>query len=133
MRVLLADDSDLILERLKEILNTFESLEVIATFKNGTQTLDALRSMKPDIAIVDIKMPGLSGLEVLSEIRKENNSIKIIILTLFSSEHYRMLAERDGADYFFNKADEFDKVSAAIEDIILQSTRNTKIEMVDLK
>ena len=133
MRVLLADDSELILERLKEILITFKGLEVIATFKNGTQTLDALRSLKPDIAIIDIKMPGLSGLEVLSEIRKENSKTKIIILTLYSSEYYRMLANRDGADYFFNKADEFDKVSAAIEDIILQSNRNTKIEMVDLK
>lgn len=133
MRVLLADDSELILERLKEILNTFESLEVIGTFKNGTETLDALRSLKPDIAIIDIKMPGLNGLEVLSEIRKEKSKIKIIILTLYSSEYYRMLATRDGADYFFNKADEFDKVSAAIEDIILQANKNTKIEMVDLK
>ena len=133
MRVLLADDSDLILERLKEILNTFGSLELIACVKNGTQTLEALKNLKPDIAIVDIKMPGLNGLEVLSEIRKENSDIKIIILTLYSSEYYRMLADRDGADYFFNKADEFDKVSAALEDIILHTSRNSEIEKVDLK
>ena len=133
MKVLIADDSDLILERLKEILNNFECLEVIAAVKNGIQTLEALKNLKPDIAIVDIKMPGLSGLEILREIRKENNSIKIIILTFYSSEYYRMHADRDGADYFFNKADEFDKVSAAIEDIILQASGYTEIEKVDLK
>jgi DNA-binding NarL/FixJ family response regulator len=133
MRVLLADDSDLIIERLKEILNTFDCLEVIACVKNGIQTLEALKNLKPDIAIVDIKMPGLNGLEVLSKIRKENRDIKIIILTFYSSEYYRMLADRDGADYFFNKADEFDKVSAAIEDIILRANINTEIETIDLK
>lgn len=130
MKVLLADDSDLILERLKEILITFESLDVIATFNNGTIALDAIRSLKPDIAILDIKMPGLSGLEVLGQIRKENCNIKIIILTLYSSEYYRMLADRDGADYFFNKADEFDKVPAAIEDIILRQTEALKLKLL---
>ena len=133
MRVVIADDSVLILERLKEMLNSIAGLEVIACVRNGTRTLAALKKLKPDIAILDVNMPGLNGLEVLSEIRKENSDIKIIILTLFTSEYYRMLAEKDGADYFFDKAEEFDKVSAAIEDIILHANRNSKIEMLDLK
>ena len=133
MKIILADDSDLILERLKEIISAFGRLEVIATVKNGTETLESLRTLKPDIAIVDINMPGLSGLEVLSEIRKENSKIIIIILTFYSSEYYRKLAGIAGADYFFNKADEFDKIPASIENIIRQANRNSKIEMVDLK
>jgi len=133
MRVLIADDSDLILERLKEIINNFGRLEVIAAFKNGTETLNALRTLKPDIAILDIKMPGLSGLEILSEIRKENSKIKIIILTFYSSEYYQKLADKNGADYFFNKADEFDKITSAIADIMLKANRDSKFEMADLK
>ena len=81
MKVLLADDSDLILERLKEMLSIYEQVEIVASLKNGTETLEALRVLKPDLAIVDIKMPGLSGLEVLNEIRKEDKTIKFIILT----------------------------------------------------
>jgi DNA-binding NarL/FixJ family response regulator len=118
MKVLLADDSGLILERLKEMLSMHEKAEVVASLKNGKDALEALRILKPDLAIVDLKMPGLSGLEVLNEIRKEDNTIKFIILTFYSSDYYRQQAIEAGADYFFNKADDFDKVSLVVEDMI---------------
>jgi two-component system nitrate/nitrite response regulator NarL len=118
MKVLLADDSGLILERLKEMLSMHKQAEVVASLKNGTEALEALRNLKPDLAIVDIKMPGLSGLEVLNEIRKEDDNIKFIILTFYSSDYYRQLAIKAGADYFFNKADDFDKVSLVVEEMI---------------
>lgn len=118
MKVLLADDSGLILERLKEMLSMHEQAEVVASLKNGKDALEALRILKPDLAIVDLKMPGLSGLEVLNEIRKEDNSIKFIILTFYSSDYYRQQAIQAGADYFFNKADDFDKVSLVVGDMI---------------
>jgi len=123
MKVLLADDSDLILERLTEMLDTYKQLEIVASLKNGTDTLEALRTLKPDIAILDIKMPGLSGIEVLTEIKKEDSAIKFIILTFYSSDYYRKLADQAGTDYFFNKVDDFDKVSLAINDII-SKTKN---------
>ena len=118
MKVLLADDSGLILERLEEMLSIYEQAEIVASLKNGAETLEAIRVLKPDLAIVDIKMPGLTGLEVLNEIRKEDDNIKFIILTFYSSEYYRQLALQAGADYFFNKADDFDKVSMVVEEMI---------------
>ena len=114
MRVLLADDSDLILIRLEEMVRKHDQAEIVGSFKNGTHTLEALRDMKPDLAIVDIKMPGLSGLKVLSEIRKENKTIKFIILTFNSSDYYRRVAIQSGADYFFSKSDDFEKVSQVV-------------------
>jgi DNA-binding NarL/FixJ family response regulator len=92
MRVLIADDSVLILERLREMLGFYRQIEIVGSCKNGIDTLEALRNLKPDLAIVDLKMPGLNGLKVLTEIRKENKTIKIIILTLFSSDSYRQKA-----------------------------------------
>ena len=124
MRVLLADDSDLILERLQEMLCSHEQVEVIASLKNGNDTLEALRSLKPELAIVDIKMPGLNGLEVLHEIRKEDSEIKFIILTFYSSEYYRHLAKMEGTDYFFNKAEDFDKISLAVAEIIKRKKKS---------
>ena len=118
MRVLLADDSKLILERLQTMLSTYEQVEIVGSLSNGTDTLNALRILKPDLAIVDIKMPGLSGLEVLNEIKKEDNVVKLITLTLCSSDHYHQLAMKAGADYFFSKADDFEKLSTVVEEMV---------------
>ncbi len=117
MRVLLADDSDLILERLQQMLGPDPRLEIIGKYKNGNETLDALKILKPDLAIVDIKMPGLSGLEVLHEIRKEDSSVKFIILTFYSSDNYRKLAISSGADYFLSKVDDFEKIPVVVNEI----------------
>lgn len=126
MRVLIADDSDLILERLSEMLIACKQLEIVASLKNGTDALNAIRTLKPEIAIMDIRMPGLSGIEVLTEIRKEDTNTKIIILSFYSSDYYRKLANQAGADYFFNKADEFSRVFLAVNDIISNSKNDAK-------
>jgi DNA-binding NarL/FixJ family response regulator len=117
MKVLLADDSKLILVRLQEMVSIYKQVEIVKSCSNGIDTLEALRTLKPDLAIVDIKMPGLSGLEVLNEIRKEDKIVKFIILTFYSSEYHRQMALQAGADYFFNKVDDFEKVSQLVEDL----------------
>jgi len=122
MRVLIADDSDLIRDRLQQMLRQFAQVEVVGSYNNGTQTLEALLLLKPDLAIVDYKMPGLSGLEVLKGIRKDSAPIKIIILTFYSSDYYRQLAMQYGADYFFSKVDEFEKISALIAEWSVNKT-----------
>ena len=126
MRVVLADDSGLILERLQEMIASYSQTEIVGSLQNGTDTLDALRTLKPDLAIVDIKMPGLSGLEVLNAIKKENNDIKIIILTFYSSDHYRQIAIQSGADYFFNKVDDFDKLSMVVAGMVMKEMNENK-------
>jgi len=118
MRVLIADDSSLILERLRAMVSMHKQVEIVGLLKNGTATLAALRVLKPDLAIVDIKMPGLNGLEVLTEIRKDDKTIKFIILTLYSSDHYRQSAIQAGTDYFFSKVDDFEKVSLVVAELV---------------
>lgn len=117
MRVLLADDSDLILVRLQESLSVCKGLEIVGVTKNGTEALESIRILKPDVAVLDIRMPGLNGLQVLKEIRKEDDKVKIIILTLYSSEYYKKMAIQSGADYLFSKVDDFDKVSLVLEEM----------------
>lgn len=118
MKVLLADDSGLILERLQEALSSFKQIQIVGSFKNGIDTLEGLKNLNPQVAIVDIKMPGLSGLEVLNEIRKENKAVKIIILTFYASEYHRQLAIQSGADYFFSKVDDFDKAIQVVINMV---------------
>ena len=99
-----------------------EGLQIIGSYSNGTDMLNAMRTQKPDLAIVDIKMPGLTGLEVLSEIRKEDKKVKFIVLTLFSTDYYRQMALERGADYFFSKVDDFEKIAPLLR--ILQDRQN---------
>jgi DNA-binding NarL/FixJ family response regulator len=130
MKVLIADDSGLILDRLQEMLSMYKQAELIGSYKDGTKALAALRSLKPDLAIVDIKMTGLSGLEVLSEIRKENKIVKIIILTFYSSDHHRQMAIQAGADYFFTKVDDFDKLSMVVAGMVLKEVNGNKNSVI---
>jgi len=100
------------------MLGFYRQIEIVGSCKNGIDTLEALRNLKPDLAIVDLKMPGLNGLKVLTEIRKENKTIKIIILTLFSSDSYRQKAIQTGADYFFSKVDDFEKIELVVAKLV---------------
>ncbi|MCX6227275.1 MAG: response regulator [Bacteroidia bacterium] len=131
MKVILADDSALILERLQEMVSRYQQVEIVGSLKNGTDALAALRNLKPDLAIVDIRMPGLTGLEVLAEIRKVDKVLKFIILTFYSSEYLRQKAFQSGADYFFSKVDDFDKVTEVVEEMILREEHEMKIKMPD--
>jgi DNA-binding NarL/FixJ family response regulator len=126
MRVLIADDSDLIRERLQQMLRKYRQVDIIGSYNNGAQALEALLAMKPDLAIVDYKMPGLSGLEVLKGIRQVDTAIKIIILTFYSSDYYRQLALQYGADYFFSKVDDFEKTEAVLTEMLTKEKNNLK-------
>lgn len=118
MRVVIADDSTLICDRLQEVFRFYTQVEIVGVFNNGTDALNSLLTLKSDLAIVDINMPGLTGLEVLKKIRRVDNSLKFIILTLHATDDYRQLAIEAGADYFFSKVDDFEKVALVIDEML---------------
>ncbi len=117
MKILIADDSTLILERLQQTLGEIDQVEVVASLDNGIDTLEALRTLTPDLAIIDIQMPGLTGLEVLNAYRKENKSVIFILLTLHSQAYMQQLAVKAGTDYFFSKVDDFQKISQVVAEL----------------
>ena len=125
MRIVIADDSTLIRNRLQDVLLSFDQVEIVGTCTNGTDTLKALQTLNPDLAIIDIKMPGLSGLEVLKEIRKVNKTLQIIILTFYGSEYYRQKAIEGGANYFFSKVDDFEKVEKVVNEMLKLTVNQT--------
>lgn len=123
MRVIIADDSAFIRDRLQDVLQSFRQVEIVGVFNNGTETLKALQTLNPDLAIVDIKMPGMSGLEVLKRIRNEGNLLRFIILTFHATDDYRQLAMEEGADYFFSKVDDFEKVEEVIKEMVKENSK----------
>ena len=125
MKVLIADDSALILDRLTAMLEAFGQAKLVGQATNGIDALNSMRTLRPDLAILDLRMPGLTGLEVLAEIRKVDQAMKIIILTFYTSIYFREMAIQGGADYFFSKADDFDKVAGVVEEMLMEENRRS--------
>ncbi|NOR75119.1 MAG: response regulator [Draconibacterium sp.] len=127
MKILLADDSQLILDRLQDMLGNCCGVEIVGSLKNGTDTLKAIKNLLPDLVIIDINMPGLTGLQVLDEVKKENHKTKFMVLTFYASNYYRKKAMKLGSDYFLSKVDDFEKVSGVVDELLLKENSNNKI------
>lgn len=128
MKVVIADNSYYSIDSPEEMLCMYAHAEIVAACKNRTNTPEALLTLKPNRSIFKLKMPGRSGLEVLSEILKENKTLKSIILTFLSTNNSRQKAMEAGANYFFSKVDDFEKVSQVVSQL-MQKENNTNINI----
>ncbi len=110
MNVVLVDDSLLVRERVANIISEIPGVKVVGEAGNSLEAIAVVRKTKPDVVILDIKMPGESGLQVLRKLRKEFEELKIIMLTNYPDSQYKAECLMHGADYFLSKSDEFDKL-----------------------
>jgi len=117
VRVFIADDSMLILQRLKVMLSDLSEIEIIGESRTGIGTIEAVRKKNPDVMILDIKMPGVSGIDVLKYIKNNKKKIKVIMLTNYAFPQYRKKCMELGADYFFKKSTEFGNVVDALKQL----------------
>ncbi len=109
LRVLIADDSAEIGETLRRACKLSPRLEVIGQARDGAVALEAAREFKPDVVILDIHMPRMSGIEVLKAIKREGLNCTVLMFSGVEVEVYREKCLALGADYYFDKATEFDK------------------------
>lgn len=85
--IIIADDHPLFREGLKQIIGYEKKFEIIGEAGNGEKALELIREKKPDIAILDVSMPGKTGLEVLKELNKSNDPVRVIFLTMHKEEY----------------------------------------------
>jgi two-component system response regulator DesR len=97
IRVVLAEDQDMVLGALAALLSLEEDIEVLAQTQNGKEALDACRRLDPDILITDIEMPVMTGLELTGEIQRSELKTKVIIVTTFARSGYLRRALDTGA------------------------------------
>ena len=107
MKVLIADDSKLMRERIRETISIFSSVEIVSETENGLKTIEELDKHNPDLAIIDIRMPDRNGLEILKEFRTRNKTTKIVILTNYAYDQYKDKAFENGADYLLQQIRRF--------------------------
>jgi len=118
IRILLADDHSIVLDGLKRILEDCDDLEVVAEAQNGEQALRLALERRPDVAVVDISMPGLDGLEVLARIRSQAMEIPVIMLTMYEEEQYMFRALEAGAMGYITKRSAPDQLVQAIRRVV---------------
>lgn len=97
IRVLLADDHDIVRFGISSVLQTAKDIEVVAEAASGAQTLERYKQVQPDVSIIDISMPQMSGIETSSRILEYDPEAKILILTMHMNENYLNQVLRVGA------------------------------------
>ena len=118
MKVLIVDDSKIVCNGLREMLINIADLVVVGEAHNADEAVKAISELKPDVVILDIRLPGPSGIEVLKDIRDKKLPIRVIMLTNYPYPQYRKKCEELGADYFFDKVTEIEKVTEVIEQLV---------------
>ena len=108
--VYIVDDSIGIRERLIELLSDMENIRVIGQADNAEEAVEAIFRLRPDTVILDIRLPGKSGLTVLVEIKAKLPGITVIVITNYDYPQYRRQSMDAGADYFFNKTRDFESL-----------------------
>jgi DNA-binding NarL/FixJ family response regulator len=117
MKIVVADDSSLLRDRIKSLLNSINNKSVVFEAKNGADALQLIMEKDPDLAILDIRMPDMNGMEVLKKIRELKMKVKICMLTNFPYPQYKKRCLEAGADYFLSKTEEFEDINIVITDI----------------
>ena len=118
IKVLLADDHSIVREGLRRIIEESEDIEVIAEADDGRIAIQLAQEKQPDIAVVDISMPGLDGLEVVSQLKVYRPELPIIILTMHEEEQYVVRAIEAGAMGYVTKRSAPEQLVKAIRQVM---------------
>ncbi|WP_144392796.1 response regulator transcription factor [Pleionea sediminis] len=117
IKIVIAEDQSMLLGALASLLDLEEDFQVIATAKSGTDALNLVLELSPDIFLTDIEMPEMSGLDIANELFKRNKSTKVIILTTFNRVGYLKRAMDSGVKGYLLKDSPSDSLADAIRKI----------------
>lgn len=110
LKIFIVDDASSIRSSLIKMLNNLEYVEIIAEADSIAAAKNLLAFIKPDLTLLDLNLPDGNGYEILQLIKQSNEAHTVIVLTNYSAESYKIKAINEGADYFFDKSTEFEKV-----------------------
>jgi len=127
LKVILADNHPAVRKNLRLLLESERDIEVIAETNDGLETIRAVQALQPDLLVLDIKMPLMSGLEVLQYLRNEKHPMGILILSNHTEQLYVAAALRLGADAFLTKSAGVEVLLEAIR-IVQQRVSGDRVE-----
>jgi len=125
LRLLIVDDSELMCTHLAQILTEIGGVEIMGAAFNVPDAYRYIEKNMPDVAILDICLPGGNGIDILKKIREGGNSTKVIMYTHYPFPQYEKKCMHFGADYFFDKYNEFDKLLGVIKQLVKLNVQKT--------
>jgi len=114
---LIVDDSAVIRRRLVSLLTEMEGVRLVGEASNGVEGADLIRELRPDVVILDIRMPERSGIGLLESIKDNPDLPVVIILTNYPYAAYRKRCFELGASHFFDKTTEFDGLEGVVREL----------------
>ncbi|MEZ3427919.1 MAG: response regulator transcription factor [Lachnospiraceae bacterium] len=118
IKVMITDDHILMREGIKQLLEFDGKIEVIAEANDGEECLEKLKTVKPEVLLLDINMPKKNGIEVLKSIRNQNLKVKVLILTVHNEIEYLLKAVDIGVDGYILKDSESAELKRAIMTVL---------------
>ena len=118
IRVLIADDQELIRQSLSFVLDAQADIEMVGTASNGREAIEQVRKEKPDVVLMDIRMPEVDGVECTRLIKAAYPQIKVIILTTFDDDEYVFGALRYGASGYLLKGVSVSELANAVREVV---------------
>jgi DNA-binding NarL/FixJ family response regulator len=103
IRVMLADDHTLVREGLRQLLAAAEGIEVVGEAADGDQALALVRAGEYDVAVLDLSMPGLAGLDLVKRVKQEKPRLKVLVLSMHGERQYAVRALKAGASGYLSK------------------------------
>ncbi len=116
IRILLADDHPLTRSGLAAWIEKEEGMELVALAEDGEGAWQALKELRPDLALLDIEMPGGNGIDLAARIAKDGLKTKVLMLTAYSAQQYVMASVRAGAKGFILKSAPLEELRRAVFD-----------------
>jgi DNA-binding NarL/FixJ family response regulator len=123
MKVFIADDSMVVVERLADLLDEVPGAQLVGQAGDVPEAVRGIQEMKPDAIILDLQMPGGSGLDVLRAIRMDYPDLYVLICTNYPYPQYREECLTAGANFFLDKSAEFEKIPAILRELIEKETK----------
>jgi len=121
-RVAIADDHKLLRDTIKSLINATEGMKVVGEAADGVSAVEMVRRVLPDLLLLDVSLPKLSGISVLKNLKEELPDVKIIMLTMHESDEYIAEFLNAGADGYCLKDAGWKELVAAMDTVLAGET-----------
>lgn len=119
LSILIVDDHESFVQRMIGLLEEIENISSIHTAPDFNEAFSLVREEQPDVILLDISLPGKSGIELLQKIKENSIDCTVIMISNLSATYYKQECEKLGANYFLDKTNDFELVPAIITSFYL--------------